>query len=59
VSVGLAVYPTDATSADEVVQRADSALYRAKEKRNRAVAYRPEDTLPPAPQRHSPRAAAG
>jgi diguanylate cyclase (GGDEF)-like protein len=59
VSVGLAVYPTDAATADEVVQRADSALYRAKEKRDRAVAYRPEDTVPPAPQRHSPRAAAG
>ncbi len=58
VSVGLAVYPTDATTADEVVQRADSALYKAKEKRDRAVAYRPEDTLPPAP-RQSPRAAAG
>jgi diguanylate cyclase (GGDEF)-like protein len=59
VSVGLAVYPTDAATADEVVQRADSALYRAKEKRDRAVAYRPEDTVPPAPQRHTPRAAAG
>jgi diguanylate cyclase (GGDEF)-like protein len=59
VSVGLAVYPTDATSADEVVQRADIALYRAKETRNRAVAYKPEGTIPPAPQRNSPRAAAG
>jgi diguanylate cyclase (GGDEF)-like protein len=59
VSVGLAVYPTDATSADEVVQRADIALYRAKETRNRAVAYKPEGTIPPAPQRSSPRAAAG
>ncbi|HEY2705646.1 MAG TPA: GGDEF domain-containing protein, partial [Candidatus Dormibacteraeota bacterium] len=37
VSVGLAVYPTDAATADEVVQRADSALYKAKEKRDRAV----------------------
>ncbi len=59
VSVGLAVYPTDAATADEVVQRANSALYKAKETRDSAVAYRPEDTLPPAPQRHSPRAAAG
>jgi PleD family two-component response regulator len=59
VSVGLAVYPTDAGSADEVVQRADIALYRAKEKRDRAVAYKPEGTTPPAPQRSSPHAAAG
>jgi diguanylate cyclase (GGDEF)-like protein len=59
VSVGLAVYPTDAATADEVVQRADIALYRAKEQRDRAVAYTPEDTVPPAPQRSSPRAAAG
>lgn len=59
VSVGLAVFPTDASSADEVVQRADIALYRAKEQRDRAVAYTPEGTLPPAPQRSSPRAAAG
>ena len=59
VSVGLAVYPTDATTADEVVQRADIALYRAKEKRDSAVAYKPEGTLPPAPQRNNPRAATG
>jgi diguanylate cyclase len=59
VSVGLAVYPTDAGTADELVQRADIALYRAKETRNRAVAYKPEGTIPPAPHRSSPRAAAG
>ena len=59
VSVGLAVFPTDGGNAEEVVQRADIALYRAKEKRDRAVAYKPEGTLPPAPQRTSPRAAAG
>jgi diguanylate cyclase (GGDEF)-like protein len=59
VSVGLAVFPTDGGNAEEVVQRADIALYRAKEQRDRAVAYKPEGTLPPAPQRSSPRAAAG
>jgi diguanylate cyclase (GGDEF)-like protein len=59
VSVGLAVFPTDGGNAEEVVQRADIALYRAKEKRDRAVAYTPEGTLPPAPQRSSPRAAMG
>jgi len=59
VSVGLAVFPTDGGNAEEVVQRADIALYRAKEQRDRAVAYKPEGTVPPAPQRTSPRAAAG
>jgi diguanylate cyclase (GGDEF)-like protein len=59
VSVGLAVFPTDGGNAEEVVQRADIALYRAKEKRDRAVAYTPEGTIPPAPQRSSPRAATG
>jgi diguanylate cyclase (GGDEF)-like protein len=60
VSVGLAVFPTDAASAEEVVQRADTALYSAKETRNRAVAYvPPEGTTPPATRRGSPRAAAG
>jgi diguanylate cyclase (GGDEF)-like protein len=59
VSVGLAVFPTDGGNAEEVVQRADIALYRAKEQRDRAVAYKPEGTLPPAPQRTTPRAAAG
>lgn len=59
VSVGLAVYPTDAATADEVVQRADIALYRAKQHRDRAVAYKPEGTIPPAPQRSKPRAATG
>jgi diguanylate cyclase len=59
VSVGLAVFPTDGGNAEEVVQRADIALYRAKEKRDRAVAYTPEGTVPPAPQRSSPRAATG
>ena len=59
VSVGLAVFPTDGGNAEEVVQRADIALYRAKEQRDRAVAYKPEGTLPPAPQRSGHRAAAG
>ena len=59
VSVGLAVFPTDGGNAEEVVQRADIALYRAKEQRDRAVAYKPEGTVPPSPHRTTPRAAAG
>jgi diguanylate cyclase (GGDEF)-like protein len=30
VSVGVAAFPTDASSAEELIQRADAALYRAK-----------------------------
>jgi hypothetical protein len=30
VSIGVATVPTDATSADDVIARADAALYRAK-----------------------------
>ncbi|HLK61476.1 MAG TPA: diguanylate cyclase, partial [Chthonomonadaceae bacterium] len=30
VSVGVAAYPEDALNPDELVQRADEALYRAK-----------------------------
>jgi len=60
VSVGLAVYPADASTAEEVVQRADAALYCAKETRNTAVAYvGPPGTTPPAARRDNPRAAAG
>ncbi len=59
VSVGVAVYPRDARSGDEVVQHADLALYRAKETRNCAIAYTPEVTLPPATKRDGTRAATG
>jgi diguanylate cyclase (GGDEF)-like protein len=43
VSIGVATVPTDATSADELVARADAALYRAKALgKNRVEAFSAE-----------------
>ena len=40
VSIGVAIYPTDAESADLLLSRADQSLYRAKRSgRNQVVAY--------------------
>lgn len=40
VSIGLACYPGDAATADELIKKADEALYRAKRlRRNVVVAY--------------------
>lgn len=53
ISIGVAAFPDDATDPIELVELADSALYRAKRSgRNRVCAYRPslavtEGTLPP------------
>jgi diguanylate cyclase (GGDEF)-like protein len=53
LSIGVAAFPDDATDPIELVELADSALYRAKrEGRNRICAYRPslaatEKPLPP------------
>ncbi len=53
ISVGVAAYPDDATDPIQLVELADSALYRAKRSgRNRICAYRPslaltEGVLPP------------
>lgn len=53
ISIGVAAYPDDATDPIELVELADSALYRAKRSgRNRICAYRPslavtEGALPP------------
>ena len=53
MSIGVAAFPDDATDPIELVELADSALYRAKrEGRNRICAYRPslaatEKPLPP------------
>ena len=58
VSMGIALYPEDASSSEELIQMADRALYRAKEEgKNRvclfdksvAVASEPND-LPASPQ---------
>lgn len=53
ISIGVAAFPDDATDPIQLVELADSALYRAKRSgRNRICAYRPslavtEDQLPP------------
>ena len=53
ISIGVAAFPDDATDPIELVELADSALYRAKKNgRNRICAYRPslaatEKPLPP------------
>jgi diguanylate cyclase (GGDEF)-like protein len=53
ISIGVAAYPDDATDPIQLVELADSALYRAKRSgRNRICAYRPsmaitEGPLPP------------
>ncbi|TDA67749.1 MAG: diguanylate cyclase [Clostridia bacterium] len=40
VSIGVASYPADAQAADELIRKADEALYRAKEKhRNLVIPY--------------------
>ena len=55
VSVGVASFPTDSSDPIELVEMADSALYRAKRQgRNRIAAYRdltPEDLDRPLPPR--------
>lgn len=55
VSIGVATFPEDSSDPIELVEMADSALYRAKrEGRNRVAAYRdltPEEIAKPLPQR--------
>ncbi len=44
VSIGIAVFPTDATDLDELIRKADVALYRAKEnpEKNAIEFYQPK-----------------
>ena len=39
ISIGIAMYPQDAETADELIQRADMALYTVKRERQSAFAY--------------------
>jgi diguanylate cyclase (GGDEF)-like protein len=41
-SIGFALYPNDARDLHTLIQRADVALYRAKENRNDVQSYRPD-----------------
>jgi len=42
-SIGISIFPYDATDAEELIQQADSAMYVAKrEGRNRAMCFTPE-----------------
>jgi len=40
VSIGVATYPADALDGDQLLRRADEALYLAKRERNRVAAFR-------------------
>ena len=47
ISVGVASFPTDASDPIQLVEKADSALYRAKRAgRNRVCAYQPDKRAP-------------
>jgi len=47
ISVGVASFPTDASDPIQLVEKADSALYRAKRSgRNRVCAYQPDKRAP-------------
>jgi diguanylate cyclase len=47
ISIGVAAFPNDASDPIQLVEKADSALYRAKRSgRNRVCAYRPSKPTP-------------
>lgn len=45
VSIGLATYPKDALSKDELIQRADDAMYHAKKRGKNRVCYYDENQI--------------
>ena len=52
VAVGVALCPADATTAEEVVRRADAAMYQAKTRDGSALSFPEQDAqVPPAPRR--------
>jgi diguanylate cyclase (GGDEF)-like protein len=38
-SVGISIFPTDAEDMESLIKKADKAMYKAKEKRNRYFNY--------------------
>ena len=46
VSLGLAVYPDEAASLEELIQNADNQLYRAKREGKNRVCFYPEKATP-------------
>jgi diguanylate cyclase (GGDEF)-like protein len=61
ISVGVAAFPQDARDPIELMELADTALYRAKQTgRNRTIAYAPtnDSAARALPSRNAPRAAA-
>jgi len=45
MSIGVAIYPSDAQDADSLLDLADKAMYRAKNSGKNGIAYVQEDTL--------------
>lgn len=50
-SIGIAFYPEHAQSPESLIKAADSAMYQAKQQRNRACVYQPEALSSPSQSR--------